>query len=76
MPETLKNALTYVPPAVFSALIAPSILIREGHVLLTPDNHRLLAALAAAGAMALTRNVLVTIATGLIALWTAGWLMG
>jgi len=75
MPEGFREALRYVPPAVFSALIAPSIVLHDGHVLLTPENHRLLAALAAAGAMALTKNVLATIATGLVALWTLNWLL-
>ncbi|MBU1003342.1 MAG: AzlD domain-containing protein [Proteobacteria bacterium] len=76
MPEAFKRSLRYVPPAVFSALIAPSILMRDGQLLLSPDNHRLLAALAAVVAMLLTKNILATIATGMLALWTAGWLLG
>lgn len=64
-----RALLAYVPPAVLAALIAPEIFIRAGHLNAGADNPRLWAALVAAGVALVTRNVLATIATGLLALW-------
>ena len=62
-------ALRYVPPAVLGALIAPEIFpagIASG---LGSDNPRLWAALLALAMAWATRNVLATIAAGMLALW-------
>ena len=38
IPETLRKALHYVPPAVLSAIIFPELLIRNGTLDLSLDN--------------------------------------
>ena len=65
----MKALLGYVPPAVLSALIAPEILVRQGHIVFSLDNPRLLAAAVAVAVAFFTRSVLATIACGLLALW-------
>lgn len=61
----ISAVLRYVPPAILGALIAPEIFMVGGSLSSTPDNPRLWAALVAR----LTRNVLATIAAGMVALW-------
>jgi branched-subunit amino acid transport protein len=65
----IRAVLSYVPPAVLAALIAPEILLRQGAVDFSLDNPRLLAAAVAIAVAFFTRSVLATIACGLIALW-------
>jgi branched-subunit amino acid transport protein len=68
-PDLLRRALRYVPPAVLSAIILPELVVRQGVVDLSLHNQRLLAGLAAAAVALRTRNVLLTIAVGMAALW-------
>jgi branched-subunit amino acid transport protein len=71
VPPFFKRALRYVPPAVLSAIIFTEILVRDGAPDLSPGNERLLAGGAAALVAWRTRNVLLTIAVGMAALWAA-----
>jgi branched-subunit amino acid transport protein len=64
-----RAMLAYVPPAVLSALIAPEIFIRAGHLDAGADNPRLWAGLLAVLVALYTRSVLATITLGLMALW-------
>ena len=66
--EKLRKALHYVPPAVLSALIFPELFLYEGQLNLTFDNYRLLAGLFAILVAYLTKNTLVTILAGMLAL--------
>ncbi len=68
LPETLRRALRFVPPAVLSAIIFPEVLIRDGAVNLQLGNSRLLAALVAVIVAAWTKNSLLTILLGMAAL--------
>jgi branched-subunit amino acid transport protein len=68
-PPLLARALRLVPAAVLSAIIFPELVVRDGAPLLTPDNLRLGAGLAAVGVAFATRNVLLTIAVGMGTLW-------
>lgn len=68
VPETLRRALRFVPPAVLSAIIMPELLIRDAHLDLSIGNERLLAGAAAALAAAFSKNIFVTILTGLATL--------
>lgn len=68
LPQLLKQVLTYVAPSVLAAIIIPDVLLIDGTVMVM-DNPKILAFLLAMVAAALTRNVLVTISTGMIALW-------
>ncbi len=65
MPAWLKRGLRFVPPAVFSAIIFPEILISSGGFDLSPTNPRLLAGLLAGVVAWRTGNVLLTILTGM-----------
>lgn len=69
IPETMRRALHYVPPAVLSALIVPELFFHEGALNLALDNSRLLAGLVAIGVAWFTRNTLITILAGMIALF-------
>ena len=66
--DALRKALHYVPPAVLSAIIFPELLIRSETVDLSLDNHRLIAGLVAILAAWLTKNIFITILSGMITL--------
>lgn len=68
-PDLLRRALRYVPPAVLSAIILPEMVVRQGTVDVSLHNLRLLAGLAASAVAIRTRNVFLTIAVGMAALW-------
>lgn len=68
VPETMRRALHYVPPAVLSALIFPDLVLHEGTLNLALDNTRLLAGLIAIGVAWFTKNTLFTILAGMLAL--------
>ncbi|HJR79267.1 MAG TPA: AzlD domain-containing protein [Anaerolineales bacterium] len=67
--ETVRKALHYVPPAVLSAIIFPELFLREGTLNFTLDNHRLLAGLIAVLVAWLSKNALITIVVGMLALF-------
>lgn len=69
IPETLRKALHYVPPSVFSAIIFPELFLQRGELSLAFDNHRLLAGLVAVLAAWFSRNTLLTILIGMVALF-------
>ncbi|WP_018605098.1 AzlD domain-containing protein [Uliginosibacterium gangwonense] len=64
-----RQLLSYVPPAVLAALIAPEVLLHKGQLVLSPGNPRLLATVVAVLAALYTRSVLATITLGMCALW-------
>ena len=68
IPETLRKALHYVPPAVLSALIFPALFLRDGAWYVALDNTRLLAGLAAIVVAWFSKNTLVTIIAGMFVL--------
>ncbi len=68
IPETMKRALHYVPPAVLSAIIFPEIFIRGNQLNLSLGNHRLLAGMIAIVIAYYTKNTLLTILAGMTAL--------
>jgi branched-subunit amino acid transport protein len=69
VPETMRQALRYVPPAVLSAIIFPELFFHEGMLNLSLDNTRLLAGLVAILVAWISRNTLVTILAGILALF-------
>jgi branched-subunit amino acid transport protein len=76
LPERVVQALRFVPPAVLSAIIVPAVLIPDGiHLYVAPDNARLVASLVTAGVMWRTKNLLLTIVLGMLALWLWGALV-
>lgn len=74
LPEWLQDALGFVPVAVLTAIIVPAVIIAPEGGLDLSDNARLPAALIAVTMALLTRSVVVTIGTGLAALWILEWL--
>ncbi|HXQ33899.1 MAG TPA: AzlD domain-containing protein [Anaerolineales bacterium] len=69
IPETMRKALHYVPPAVLSAIVFPELFIRDGALNLSLDNHRMLAGLVAILVAWFSKNTLITILAGMIALF-------
>ena len=68
IPETMRRALHYVPPAVLSAIIVPELLFRNNALDLSFDNTRLLAGVIAILVAWFSKNTLVTILVGMAAL--------
>ena len=76
LPALFQEALKFVPAAVFAAIVAPQVLIRDEAIHLAPDNPRLLAALAALAVAWFTRSVTWTLVGGMVALWIGQWWIG
>jgi len=74
MPAWLRRALRFVPPAVLAALVFPALTYPNGALDLSLDNIRLLAGLGGALVAWKTRNVLWTIAVGMVLFWALQWL--
>ena len=68
VPAALQRALRYVPAAVFSAILVPELVLTAGSVHLGLDNPRLLAGILAGAIAWRTRNTLLTIVAGMLAL--------
>lgn len=75
MPPLVREALRYVPPAVFAAIVLPQVLMHGGALHLGVDNPRLAAAVVAVVIAWFTRSVVATIGGGMAALWLAQWLL-
>ena len=69
IPESIRRALHYVPPAVLSAIIFPELFLHDGALNLSLENTRLLAGLAAILVAWFTRNTLITIIAGMLVLF-------
>lgn len=74
--DTVRQGLRFVPAAVLSAIIFPELLMPGGTLDISLTNVRLLAGLLAALVAWRTKNVLYTIAVGLVVLWLLQWLIG
>lgn len=68
VPETLRRALHYVPPAVLSAIIFPELLYRNNVFDPSLGNTRLLAGVIAILVAWFSKNTLLTILVGMAAL--------
>lgn len=75
IPGTVRRALHYIPPAVLSALVFPELFMHEGVLSLSLDNTRLLAGLMAVAVAWYSKNTLLTIVVGMLALVLLQWLM-
>ena len=69
IPEAMRKALHYVPPAVLSAIIFPELFLHNGVMNVSWENARLLAGLIAIVVAWFSRNTLVTIIVGMLALF-------
>lgn len=69
IPETMRKSLHYVPPAVLSALIFPALFLPNDVWDFSVGNHRLLAGMVAIVAAWFSKNTLLTILVGMLALF-------
>lgn len=69
IPETLRRALHYVPPAVLSAIIFPELFLRDGQLNIAVENVRLLAGVVAILVAWYSKNTLLTIVAGMVVLF-------
>ena len=69
VPPLVQRALRFVPPAVLSAIILPEVLRPGGALDISFGNDRLIAGVLAAGVAWRTKNVFLSIAVGMVALW-------
>jgi branched-subunit amino acid transport protein len=76
VPESIRRALRFVPAAVLSAIILPEMVRPGGELNLSPLNPRLLAGLIAGLVAWRTKNILLTIAAGMGALWVIQAILG
>ena len=75
IPETMRKALHYVPPAVLSALIFPALFLSHDVLALSSDNYRLWAGLVAILVAWFSKNTLLTILAGMLALFVLQFLL-
>ncbi|MBE0669161.1 MAG: AzlD domain-containing protein [Anaerolineales bacterium] len=68
VPETMRRALHYVPPAVLSAIILPELLYHNNVFDASLGNTRLLAGIIAVVVAWYSKNTLLTILVGMTAL--------
>jgi len=69
VPVAMRRALHYVPPAVLSAIIFPELFLRDGVLNVSLGNIRLLAGLVAILVAWYSKNTLITIIVGMLALF-------
>jgi branched-subunit amino acid transport protein len=69
VPITMRRALHYVPPAVLSAIIFPELFLRNNVLDISFENIRLLAGLIATLIAWYSKNTLLTIIAGMLALF-------
>lgn len=65
IPDSLEQALGFVPIAVLTAIIAQTALLRDGDLDLSWQNHHAMATLASFLVAVVTRHLVATIAAGL-----------
>jgi len=69
LPNWIRRAMRYVPPAVLSALIFPAIVIKDEIIWISPQNPRLIAGIIAIIIAWKTKKLLLTIAIGMALFW-------
>ena len=77
MPPLLARALKHVPVAMVTAIVVPAIVFASpGLVRLDPGNAKLVAALVAGGVAWWRQSAVLTIAVGMIVLWSLRYFVG
>ena len=67
--DRVREVLSYVPTAIFPAIIFPAIFLDNSGSILIEDNPKILAAIIATGIGIFTRNIIATIFSGLTSYW-------
>ena len=67
--DRIREVLSYVPSAIFPAIIFPAIFLDNSGIIHLEDNPKILAAIIAMSVGIFSRNVLATIFSGLASYW-------
>jgi len=67
--DRIREVLSYVPSAIFPAIIFPAIFLNDNGSIQLEDNPKILASLIAMLIGILTRNIIATIFSGLASYW-------
>ena len=67
--DRVREVLSYVPSAIFPAIIFPAIFLDNSGSIQIEDNPKILAAFIATIVGIFTRNIIATIFSGLISYW-------
>ena len=68
--ERIRQVLSYVPSAIFPAIIFPAIFLDNSGSIQLEENPKILAAIIAMGVGIFSRNIIATIFAGLASYWT------
>ncbi|MDF2569843.1 MAG: hypothetical protein K0R55_1447 [Sporomusa sp.] len=74
LPTWFERWLKHVPIAILTALIVPSLLLPQGQIDFSLNNHYLLAGVLAAIVAYTCRNAILTMGLGLTAMLSLRWL--
>ena len=67
--DRIREVLSYVPSAIFPAIIFPAIFLDSSGMIQLEDNPKILATIIAMGVGIFSRNILATIFSGLASYW-------
>ena len=67
--DRIRQVLSYVPSAIFPAIIFPAIFLDSSGFILIEDNPKIIAAIIATIVGIFSRNIIATIFSGLISYW-------
>ena len=67
--DRIRQVLSYVPSAIFPAIIFPAIFLNSSGSILIEDNPKILAALIATLIGIFSRSIIATIFSGLASYW-------
>ena len=73
MPPLAQRALSFVPPAVMTAIVFPELLVRDAHLAVSMDNRRLIAGVIAIFVAWRFKKIMPTIVAGMAVLWLLQW---
>ena len=67
--DRVRQVLSYVPSAIFPAIIFPAIFLDNSGLILTEDNPKIIAAIIATIIGIFSRSIIATIFSGLASYW-------
>ena len=67
--DRIREVLSYVPSAIFPAIIFPAIFLDNSGSILIEDNPKIMAALIATFIGIFSRSIIATIFSGLVSYW-------
>ena len=73
---TFEGVLRFAPAAALMAIILPELAMSDGSVAIGLENPRLIGGLVAFAIAAATRNIMLTIAGGMLVMLLARWFTG